>query len=319
MKTAVVGLGSIGSVHIEVLKKLKFNISSICDIDREKLNIYNEICGFTDFKAMIEQIKPDVIHLCTPHYLHADMIVYALERDINVICEKPICISENDFARILNAESKSRGQLGICFQNRYNPATIFLKKYLDKKKVLCANALLSWNRDESYYRSGSWRGQYSTEGGGLLINQSIHTLDLLQYLFGMPKQVVAQCANLTLKDYIEVEDTACALYKGDIDYSFFATNGSSQDVPIYINVKTEDGYLQFFDGQIFFNGEKIFFDDNKKYYGKGVYGNGHEKLFIDFYDCVKTGRKFEICGQEALKSVSMVLSAYKSNGKIINI
>ncbi len=100
MKSAIVGLGVIGKVHKQLINKLGFNLTAICDIDQSKLQVLDDVKVFTDYVSMLNEVKPDVVHICTPHYLHADMIIEALSRDINVLCEKPICIKEEDILRI---------------------------------------------------------------------------------------------------------------------------------------------------------------------------------------------------------------------------
>ena len=93
MKVAVVGLGVIGKVHVKVLKKLGIEITAICDVDGSTFDLYPDIQAFTDYSLMLEKVKPDVVHICTPHCLHAQMTITALNKNINVLCEKPLCIS----------------------------------------------------------------------------------------------------------------------------------------------------------------------------------------------------------------------------------
>ena len=319
MKTAIIGLGQIGGVHTEVLNELGANIVAVCDVDTKKFSNYSNCKQFIDWEEMLDEVKPDVVHVCTPHYLHADMVVGALERNINVICEKPLCIKEDDYERILLAEKNSKAQLGVCLQNRYNKSSIFLKEYLKDKKPNASWGMLAWYRNEDYYVSGEWRGKWQTEGGGVLINQAIHTIDMLQYVMGMPEKVVATCSNLTLDGVIEVEDTVTAIYYGSSRITFFATNGSKASFPIEILIRTDDEMIKVSDGKVISNGNLIFEDTDKRFYGKGCYGSGHKKLIEDFYDCVKNNKPFFINGEEGLKSVKMVLSAYKSNGKEVNV
>ena len=118
MKIVVVGLGSIGKVHVKILEEQGLTITAVCDIDKEKLEKYSRFAQYTNYIEMLEKEKPDVVHICTPHYLHADMVISALERNINVLCEKPLCIKEEDIPRILSAECNSKAKLGVCLQNR---------------------------------------------------------------------------------------------------------------------------------------------------------------------------------------------------------
>ena len=94
MKTAIVGLGVIGNVHYDVLKNMGAQIVALCDVDLGRLEKFDGCNKYENYIEMLEKERPDVVHICTPHYLHADMIIEALEKGINVLCEKPLCIKE---------------------------------------------------------------------------------------------------------------------------------------------------------------------------------------------------------------------------------
>ena len=130
MKGAIIGLGVIAEVHIEVLKNLKIDVCCVCDIDRDKAEKFvaqHKISSkiYTDYKEMLDLEKVDVVHICTPHYLHADMVIELLGRNINVLCEKPLCIKKSDIPRILEAERSSSATLGVCHQNRYKGSVVY--------------------------------------------------------------------------------------------------------------------------------------------------------------------------------------------------
>ncbi|MBO5269218.1 MAG: Gfo/Idh/MocA family oxidoreductase, partial [Clostridia bacterium] len=266
-------------------------------------------------------VHPDVVHICTPHYLHADMIVAALRRNVNVLCEKPMCIREEDIPRILEAERASSAQLAVCHQNRYNGANRFVKDYLADKKVECAAGHVSWHRDAAYYASGAWRGRWETEGGGVLINQALHTFDLLQWFCGMPDTLTASTANLTLDGKIEVEDTATVLCRGENggNFTFTATNGNVKDCPVEISIRADGEWIKLMPKYVVVGDELHLFKDRHHMLGKTCYGSGHEVLIADFYDCIKTGRKFPIDGTEASKVIRLILAVYGSHGKTVTL
>ena len=238
MRVAVIGLGVIGKVHIKVIRETEDELVAVCDTDEEKLALYPNVKGYTDYVTMLDEIKPDIVHICTPHYLHTEMILDSLKRDIHTLCEKPICIKEEDIPIILEAKKRSKAQLGVCFQNRYNPATLFVKEYLQDQQLLFAHGELRWHRDKKYYAQDKWRGSKATEGGGVLINQALHTIDLLQYFCGMPKSVTAVCENRTLQGVIDVEDTANVTMYGKNEATMYATNAADKDYPVEITFKT---------------------------------------------------------------------------------
>jgi predicted dehydrogenase len=319
MKIALIGYGVIGKVHINVINNLNENLVGICDIDENKLNGFDENITYTDYKEMLDKTNPDIVHICTPHYLHKEMIIYALERNINVLCEKPICISKEELNEIEIAVRKSNAQLGVCYQNRYEPVILFAKEYLKNKEVVSAHGSLLWHRDAQYYSQASWRGVKKYEGGGVLINQAIHTIDLLQYFYGMPEEITAHIDNVSLKGVIDVEDTAILFSKNN-DFSLIASNTAISDFPRKITLKTVDDEIVVFNNEVCINGKKYDCEKlNEIPEAKKIYGGGHTSLIKDFYDCVEKNIKFDIDFYEASKSLKIVLAAYISQGKNIKI
>ena len=319
MKVAVIGIGVIGKVHLSVLKEKGIKPVAICDIDEEKLLGYPDLKGYTDYREMIDREKPDVVHVCTPHYLHAEMIIYALERDINVLTEKPLAISEGQIKNILRAEEKSKAKLGVCFQNRYNSVSRYVKKWLEGKEIEGIYANVAWTRDEKYYNSAEWRGTKKYEGGGVLINQAIHTIDLANWFSGGYKTVKAVCSNLSLSGVIEVEDTASALCTGKSKMLLTASVASPFDSPVSITVKTDKGTALIVGNELTIDGKKVEVTPVYGYYGKECYGYGHLPLIDDFYDCIESGKDFMLNGKEGAKALRIVLACYKSNGQTVEI
>lgn len=317
MKTAIIGLGVIGKVHYQVLESLDNLPVAICDVEESKMEGYVG-ARFTDYRKMLDEIKPDIVHICTPHYLHAEMIVYALERNINVLCEKPLCISREQMESILSAEKKSQAVLGVCHQNRYLPSNVFAKKYLEDKKLLSAYGTVVWKRDKAYYDSAEWRGKWATEGGGVLINQALHTLDLMQWMSGFPSKVSASVNTLNLNDVIEVEDSALAIYYGDVQTVFTASTAGGADFPVELVFRTENDLIRVYGDQVFINGKQYEFEE-QSYFGKKVYGSGHKGLISHFYECVQNKQKFWIDGEEGAKVVRMILGAYESHAQKIDL
>jgi len=326
MKTAIIGLGVIGKVHLETLIMQGRTVSALCDIDAEEAKKAAERFGcdvpiFTDFRAMLDEISPDAVHVCTPHYLHAEMVIELLSRDINVLCEKPLCIKKSDIPRILEAEKKSKAILGVCHQNRYLDSVNFVKDYLKDKEVSSAHGSVIWKRGADYYNSAEWRGTKDKEGGGVLINQALHTLDLVQYLCGEPEYVTASADNLSLKGVIEVEDTISAVFDGKTPFTFFATIASPGDLPVEIKIKLKSKeILTLLPSAVIANGQYIEFPKKViQTSGKPCYGSGHFYLFNDFYSCLAEGKHFAIDGEEGAKVVRMILSSYESKGEKIKI
>ena len=316
MRSAIVGYGNIGRVHARCIEEDGHTLVAVCDIDPIALKNAPGERHYIDYLEMLDKEELDAVHICTPHYLHADMIIEALARNINVLCEKPLCITEEDIVRILEATERTGAQVGVCMQNRYNSANLYVKEYISNKSKLSATGSVSWHRDVAYYRSGEWRGRWETEGGGVLINQALHTLDLVQWMVGMPDALRAMVSCMTLADDIEVEDTAVILASQDEGgFVFYATNGAPTDTPVEITLCADGECIKIMPRDVLIGDRHLHFDDTAKALGKACYGSGHAALIADYYDCISTGRKFEIDAKEAAKVVRIILAAYRSHGK----
>ncbi len=320
MKTAIIGIGVIGKVHLQVCQELGNEIVAICDIDEERAKKSPSFIPiYKGYKQMLDEVEIDVVHICTPHYLHTEMVIECLRRDIHVLCEKPLCISKAELDEILQAEKNSKAQLGVCLQNRYNISSLSAKEYLQTHKATNGFGSLLWHRNKGYYESGAWRGKWETEGGGVMINQALHTLDLLQWLLGMPTECVATTANMTLQDIIEVEDTACGIFSGGSNFTMFATNGNAEDFPVEIKLQTDGGVLKILPDKTEINGQTLVLKNEADYYGKSCYGVGHKSLIADFYDCIANNKKFCIDGEESAKVMRLIFAMYESNGNKIKV
>lgn len=318
-KIAIVGLGVIGGVHAAALKEQGKEIYAVCDIDPERLRPYPEALHFSDYETMLKEAKPDAVHICTPHYLHAPMICSALAKDIHVLTEKPLCIHKEEIEEILAAEARSKATLGVCQQNRYKKANVFVKQYLASKKCENGYGTVVWERSDAYYQSGAWRGKWATEGGGALINQALHTMDLLQWMLGMPESVTATVSNIHNEPAVEVEDNAVCLFGGKTPFSLLTTTGAGFDYPVELVFRAEGETVRVLNDTVFINEKQVDFEESAQMLGKSCYGVGHLSLIRDFYDCIENGRPFPIDGKEAAKVVRMILACYESKGQRISI
>ena len=310
MKATVIGNGNIGRVHRAVLQELGHTVV-VCDTDQGRRQ-----GGYADWREMLAAERPDVVHICTPHYLHADMVAGCLAAGVHVLCEKPLCICRADLARILEAERHAAGMLGVCLQNRFNPSSQAAHAYLRGRHVVSAAAMHSWHRDAAYYATAGWRGKWETEGGGVLINQALHTVDLMQWLAGMPHTVSAQVGQLALGGAIETEDTAALRMCGDALCTLYATTGGGDDFPPVLLFRTKEGdRVELLPDALHVNGEQVPLAAAPAARAKPCYGGSHRLLIEEFYRCIAAGERFPIGGEEGAKSVRIVLAAYESRGK----
>jgi len=186
----------------------------VCDIVPERAEAAAAqwgVPGFTDVDTMLREVHPDVVHITLPHYLHASVAIAALKAGCHVLTEKPVAESYGAGVELARVARESGRSLGVCFQNRYNDSSQALRRLVDDRtygSVLSARASVWWHREASYYAASPWRATWREAGGGVLINQTIHTLDLLCWLLGAPESTSGVAANLTHAGITEVEDTA---------------------------------------------------------------------------------------------------------------
>ena len=324
MKAAIVGCGNIAAVHAKSISLLDgVTLTAVSDIKMDRAEKYEREYGCRacdSLEKMLEAERPDVLHICTPHYLHVPMAQYALKKGIHVFSEKPPVISEAQLTCLEKAVAEGPGRAGFCFQNRYNPSVLFVKKLLASGKagkVKGARGIVTWHRDAAYYTESGWRGKLETEGGGALINQSIHTMDLLGVFLGKPVSVEAQTANHHLPGIIEVEDMMEAYIRYENAAAcFYATTAYTEDAPPLIEISCEnvvirieelDVTLLWRDGRR----EKPEID-RKKALGKSYWGTGHLDCISDFYRCLRTGERFAQDLDGVRDTVRLMLGAYES-------
>ena len=326
MNIGIVGLGAISPLHIRAILKYGQKITAICDVDSEKRQKVNAEFGlnaeeYGDYNALLASGKVDVVHVCTPHYLHAEIICTALGANIHVLCEKPLAINFEQLNAIEKAVKNSSATLGVCFQNRYNASVLYLKDFFKGKEITAATANLVWQRDEKYYASGAWRGKKQYEGGGVMINQAIHSLDLLQWFCGMPETVIAHCSNNSLQGVIDVEDTAYGLFslKNGGNFVINATNAAKNCFTIISMFHAGDDTVELSGDNLIVNGKFVTKSDGTPIFGKEEWGVGHNNLIREFYNCLENGKKFPIDFYEASKTVKLILKMYQSNGEKVNI
>ena len=324
-KIAIIGCGLISKNHFLALQNIPIaKCIAVCDIDLSKAQEAATKHGisrvYTDYREMLKKEDIDVVHICTPHYLHAQMTIDCFEYGKHVLCEKPMALTVEDAKKMIAARDKAGKQLAVCFQNRYNESSIYMKRFLQKNclgKLIGARAQVTWNRKPEYYTTSTWRGKWATEGGGVLINQAIHTFDLLQWLTCEIKSVEATMSTKRLKESIEVEDTIDVLMTGKNSERllFYASNCYVINAPVEIEVICEKGSLKLVGNKVTTiqgNYEEVNDFSSGTVYGKDYWGSGHGFLIEDFYKSLYTNTLFQISGEEAITSVKLLEAVYSS-------
>lgn len=334
MKVAVIGCGNISKMHLKALSENPgTEIIAVADIKPDRADSTAKEYGaraYYDFDELLRNEKPDSIHICTPHYLHTDFAVKALEAGINVLTEKPCSVSFDEIEKLRKAQKESGKQLGVCFQNRYNNCVCRVKEIIadgSLGSLKSIRAFVTWSRGEDYY-SDDWHGTADKECGGVLINQAIHTVDLIQYLGGKCKKVTAHVSNDHLKGIIEVEDNASVLMEldGGKTAMLYATTAYAENSEVFIELSFEKGRLRL-------EGDRLYSLDSDAniaeigerpevtYHGQSYWGVGHSILINDYYNCIKTNKNFEIDAFEGGHAEKIVFACYESSktGKSVEI
>lgn len=327
-RVALVGCGTIAPNHLNALSLIDgVETVALCDTDTSRAEaLAATYCPnahiFSDYYEMLSTTELDAVHISTPHYLHRDMTVAALKRDINVFLEKPMCISQEEITDILNSEAESNAKICVCFQNRFIKAIEHAKGIIAEdggvKSIHCS---VFWHRDEKYYTESGWRGFYATEGGGVMINQAIHTIDLLTVLLGKPISVCATTANHHLKGVIEVEDTCEGIitFESGEKANFYATTGAVGYDDTSVVIHTENHKITLDLPNITVDGVITSYENDVHYIGKRCYGNGHVQLIARFYDALRNGEPMPVSAESAQHALKILLAAYKSNDSEIII
>lgn len=215
LRFGLVGCGVIGPVHAEALASLPdARLVAVADLDMERARKLTAQYGGTpypDLQSMLEQAALDVVIVCTPSGLHGEHACQIMRAGRHVIVEKPMEIHRETLDEMLRVQQETGMKLAVISQHRFDPASQQVRQLVDEKafgRLVMGNALIPWWRSQAYYDSGAWRGTWKLDGGGVLMNQSIHSIDLLQWLMGPVKSVMA-CTD-TLVHRMETEDVAVA-------------------------------------------------------------------------------------------------------------
>ena len=219
IRTAVVGCGKIGTVHANALSSLvQSELVAVCDASPDRAKAFGERYGvpaYSDLMEMAVQSKVEAVAICTPHPVHADAIEVLAPLGIHCLVEKPLAINLASCDKIIETCRRAGTKLGVMSQRRWYAPHVRMRRAIDAgaigQPVLAIVSVLGW-RDEAYYASDPWRGRWATEGGGVLVNQAPHQLDLLQWFMGPIGELHAYWANVNHPS-IEVEDTAVAVVR----------------------------------------------------------------------------------------------------------
>jgi predicted dehydrogenase len=348
-RCAVVGTGVVGEWHVKVVSQLpNTTLVAVCDVDggkaKKALEKYKlpDTPIYTDTAEMLRKEELDVLHICTPSGDHMGPAIMAMEAGKNVILEKPMEIQLDRIDRMMESAKKNNVRLAGVFQNRWNPANRAIRDAMAEGRfgrIAWAGSFTPWYRPDQYYRDGGWRGTWKLDGGGAIMNQSIHSIDLLQWIVGPVKQVSAY-ASSRIHGEIEVEDTmSCSLEFENGGYgTVMGTTAMFPGMPARIEVGGENGTAVSENGLRVFKfrnerpGDAVLLETlappppgtkgEKKVVSTGG-GSSNTDVPLDFHgrnvlailSAWDEGRDAETHAPEARKAVAIVLAMYESARK----
>jgi predicted dehydrogenase len=333
LRLAIVGVGNMGSQHVQTVSSLKrVTLAGICDADQGRLDgaaAHTTAPRFREYGTMLDKEKPDAVLIATPHYDHTGMAIEAFRRGMHVLVEKPVGVHCLDVRRTIAAYEEARKKKpGLVFAAMFNQRTYGhwrkIKGLIDEgelgRLVRTTWIITDWFRTQHYFDSGGWRATWQGEGGGVLLNQCPHNLDLFQWLVGMPDRITG-FASLGKYHAIEVEDevTAYFEYKSGAVGHFITTTAESPGTN-RLEIVGENGKLVYENGELVFHrnrssmlefikASKGSFDKVECWQVKVPFQNngesGHRLILENFAEAVLDGGALIAPAAEGLNSVLM--------------
>ncbi len=324
IKAAVIGLGTISAVHLDAIaSNPEITLAAVCDADEScRDRAPAGVPFYTDYGEMIRRERPDTAHVCLPHYLHYPVSRRLAEMGVHVFCEKPAAMNIAEAERFAALEADHPElKICICLQNRLNETTVELKRIIDSGeygRLIGLRGFVPWYRDPEYYRQKPWRGTWAAAGGGSMINQSLHTLDLMYYLGGEVDRIHAMTGQLN--DFgIEVEGDVVARmeFRNGARGLFFATNNNWANESVQIRAALEKGVFHIEDNTLYRVGpgsdRQVICRAARPAEGvRFYYGASHARLVERFRLAVETGSDDYIHVRDAVMVIRLMETIFRS-------
>jgi len=341
----IVGAGMISHFHARAIAEIEnahlLGIYSTNKIKSDQFASQYNCTAYDTLNEMLSQTEIDIVCICTPSGIHLEPAVASIEAGKNCLVEKPLEITIERCDKIIEAAQKAGVKTGVIFPSRFYEASRQLKKSIVANRfgdLVLGDAYVKWSRSAEYYQSGEWRGSWKYDGGGALMNQGIHSVDLLQWYMGSVESVQSISANIRHKD-IEVEDTIVSSIKfrngalGTIECSTGVFPGTLKRIEIMGTSGTaileEDHLIQWQFEQESNEDENIrnTMQQGAISHGGGVSNPadisfvGHQKQIEDFIHAIETNGTPLVDGKEGRKSVEIISAIYESArlGKMVEL
>ena len=327
LNVAIIGCGRISVMHLLPAANLaQSNLVCVCDVKKDRADECAKKYGvkaYYDYKEMFEKEQLDAVHICLPHYIHVEVSIYAMEHGVNVLSEKPMSIDYASAVKAVETAKRCGVLYGVIFQCRYNNSSKLVKSAIESGKlgkILGARSTLTWWRPEDvYYLTSDWKGTWEKAGGGVVIDQAIHSIDLVNWMINDSVKEISCHLSSRARKSIRVEDTGegCIIYNNGAKYVFYCTNNYTWNEPIEIRFHCEKGnvimdydnaVIKYNDGTI----EEARTVKHEKIEGaKEYWGFAHGKQIENFYNACLGVEELEISGEDALKTHKLVFDIYK--------
>ncbi len=327
LRFGIIGCGRIALKHAEAISSIAdAELTAVCDIIPERALEFAQKYGgssCTDYHELLEREDIDIVTIATPSGLHAGIGTAAARAGKHVLVEKPMAMTLKTADALIEACRTAGVKLGVIHQNRFNKSIKLLRQALESGRfgrLTHGQAAVRWNRDDNYYSQAPWRGT-KLQDGGVLMNQSIHNIDLLQWMFGPVESVFGYTATNLRK--IEMEDVGAAVLKfknGAIGLIEAASTIYPKNIEETLNVFGETGSVivggiavnrieawEFPGGEA----EKQEIFEAQESDPPNVYGFGHRELFLDMMRAIREQREPALPGEEGRKAVEIILAVYR--------
>jgi UDP-N-acetyl-2-amino-2-deoxyglucuronate dehydrogenase len=323
LKIAVIGLGDISKIHLPAIQaNPNVELVAVCDSDETLKDNVSGVNFYTDYHEMLEKEALDCVHNLLPHYLHYPVTKACVQKGVHVFQEKPLGLNTEEGLELVKLEEANKDiKIGVCLQNRYNESFEKLQEIVNSGeygKITGIKGLVTWFRPKAYYDAKPWRGKIEYAGGGVMINQALHTLDLMQVI-GRGIESIRGSVDQLLDYGIEVEDTATAniTFKNGASGLFFATNANTENSSVELQVVLEKGKFTIKDStltRLNENGKKEEIMEDRKLPGtKFYYGASHTKIINHFYSCIENDTQDYVHAKDALTSIQIIDAILKSS------
>lgn len=342
IRIGLIGCGKIGKTHAAALASLEeAEFVACCDADEGRARAMAAQYGvpqvFSDFEALFRSGAVEAVCVCTPHPNHSAVVIAAAAAGVHALCEKPLTIDLDEANRMVEAADKAGIKFGGIFQRRFWPAAQRIRAAIDAGKLgtvtLGECAVRIW-RPESYFAQDTWRGQWATEGGGVLMNQAVHAIDLLQWYVGPIREVFGRYNTFMHGAYIDVEDTAVATlvgtsgtlatiqaastYNPTFGFRVAIHGTSSATASVWERPEGVEGVNDVWT----IPGEEA---QQHDWQTSAVPGPGFPSFHIlqirDFVQAVRDDRPPAVTGAEAKKALEIILAIYESSrtGRVVTL